>query len=121
MRYLPVYNSGKIGRCRRKKSTELTRLSSTPRVPWTDREGATRPIASEDVLVVAPYNAQVPPLIEKLPDRARVGTVDKFQGRRLRSLSTRWRRSSVERCTPWHGLPFQLEPAQMFAASEPRA
>src|SRR5205823_3970648 len=49
-------------------------------LPWTDREGATRPLAAEDVLVVAPYNAQVRRLIETLPRGARVGTVDKFQG-----------------------------------------
>lgn len=34
----------------------------------------------EDVLIVAPYNAQVSDLLLKLPDGARVGTVDKFQG-----------------------------------------
>jgi uncharacterized protein len=31
-------------------------------------------------LVVAPYNAQVSALAERLPNEARVGTVDKFQG-----------------------------------------
>src|SRR5207302_3446587 len=49
-------------------------------LPWTDREGKTRPIAVDDILVVAPYNAQVRRLTETLPDKARVGTVDKFQG-----------------------------------------
>src|SRR5207253_2761120 len=49
-------------------------------LPWTDREGRPRPIAIDDILVVAPYNAQVRRLIEALPDKARVGTVDKFQG-----------------------------------------
>jgi len=38
------------------------------------------PIAVDDILVVAPYNAQVRRLIETLPNNARVGTVDKFQG-----------------------------------------
>ena len=33
----------------------------------------------EDVLIIAPYNAQVFKIQERLP-RARVGTVDKFQG-----------------------------------------
>jgi AAA domain/RNase_H superfamily len=33
-----------------------------------------------DVMVVAPYNAQVNALREALPERVRVGTVDKFQG-----------------------------------------
>ena len=40
----------------------------------------TRPLALGDVLVVAPYNDQVALLAETLPDGARVGTVDKFQG-----------------------------------------
>ena len=38
------------------------------------------PLRVEDILVVAPYNAQVRRLIETLPTDARVGTVDKFQG-----------------------------------------
>ena len=49
-------------------------------LPWTDRDGEVRPIGIDDVLVVAPYNAQVRRLIEALPDKSRVGTVDKFQG-----------------------------------------
>lgn len=36
--------------------------------------------SSKDVLVVAPYNAQVAALRSALPEGARVGTVDKFQG-----------------------------------------
>jgi uncharacterized protein len=36
-------------------------------------------IAPNDVLIVAPYNAQVAALLRRLPGR-RVGTVDKFQG-----------------------------------------
>lgn len=37
------------------------------------------PLSPADVLIVAPYNAQVGALSERLPE-ARVGTVDKFQG-----------------------------------------
>ncbi|MGA8149582.1 MAG: TM0106 family RecB-like putative nuclease [Terriglobales bacterium] len=47
---------------------------------WTDKKGATHAITLEDILVVAPYNAQVAALIERLPAGSRVGTVDKFQG-----------------------------------------
>ncbi|MGA8735978.1 MAG: TM0106 family RecB-like putative nuclease [Terriglobales bacterium] len=47
---------------------------------WTDKKGETHAIALRDILVVAPYNAQVAALIERLPAGARVGTVDKFQG-----------------------------------------
>lgn len=46
---------------------------------WTDRHGVTHPITSEEILVVAPYNAQVFALQQDMPG-ARVGTVDKFQG-----------------------------------------
>jgi uncharacterized protein len=46
---------------------------------WRDRAGDVRPIGPEDLLVVAPYNAQVGALSDVLPD-ARIGTVDKFQG-----------------------------------------
>jgi uncharacterized protein len=40
-----------------------------------------RGLRPEDVMVVAPYNAQVRLLRERLPDPVEVGTVDKFQGR----------------------------------------
>ena len=47
---------------------------------WTDRDGAVHTLGLADILVVAPYNAQVSALAEALPEDARVGTVDKFQG-----------------------------------------
>jgi superfamily I DNA and/or RNA helicase len=49
-------------------------------VGWVDSEGAQRPIGPDDVLVVAPYNNQVALIRSLLPDGARVGTVDRFQG-----------------------------------------
>jgi predicted RecB family nuclease len=47
---------------------------------WTDGEGVTRRLEWSDVLIVAPYNAQVGAIQRRLPKEARVGTVDKFQG-----------------------------------------
>ncbi|MDD9983337.1 MAG: C-terminal helicase domain-containing protein, partial [Gammaproteobacteria bacterium] len=48
---------------------------------WRDKDGVTRPLRKEDVLVVAPYNAQVSALTAKIPELAeRIGTVDRFQG-----------------------------------------
>ena len=47
---------------------------------YTDKDGATRPLALEDMLFIAPYNAQVRVLKVALPAGARVGSVDKFQG-----------------------------------------
>jgi superfamily I DNA and/or RNA helicase len=47
---------------------------------WTEKNGITRPMRESDIIVVAPYNAQVNALRGALPDGIRVGTVDKFQG-----------------------------------------
>ena len=47
---------------------------------WTDQRGHSREIGWPDVLIVAPYNAQVGAIQRLLPPEARVGTVDKFQG-----------------------------------------
>ncbi|MCU1495036.1 MAG: protein of unknown function, putative recB domain, partial [Acidimicrobiaceae bacterium] len=47
---------------------------------WTERGGGSRPLDLDDILVVAPYNAQVNLLRSALPPGVRVGTVDRFQG-----------------------------------------
>jgi uncharacterized protein len=47
---------------------------------WTDAKAVPRRLEVADVLVVAPYNAQIARLAAALPAGARVGTVDKFQG-----------------------------------------
>jgi len=51
-----------------------------PQVKWFYGEGNWRSLKrEEDILVVAPYNAQVSDLAERLPGM-KIGTVDKFQG-----------------------------------------
>jgi uncharacterized protein len=59
-------------------ATEVERLLEGG--TFTDARGAQRPLTLHDILVVAPYNAQVRYLRERLPAGARIGTVDKFQG-----------------------------------------
>jgi len=46
---------------------------------WVDRDGTEAAIGLDDILIIAPYNAQVFELQERIPG-ARIGTVDKFQG-----------------------------------------
>ena len=47
---------------------------------FTDKDGVEHAVTMDNILVVAPYNMQVNHLKETLPEGARVGTVDKFQG-----------------------------------------
>ena len=66
---------------------------------WTDEDG-TRPLGTEDVLVVAPYNAQVLVLREHLDAAGlgdiAVGTVDKFQGRQAPVVFVSMTASSID-------------------------
>jgi uncharacterized protein len=50
-----------------------------PEVQWFRSEGNKRNLRADDILIVAPYNAQVADLTSRLPGM-RIGTVDKFQG-----------------------------------------
>lgn len=50
-----------------------------PGVRWFRSAGNSRRLKGEDILIVAPYNAQVADLSARLPGM-RIGTVDKFQG-----------------------------------------
>ena len=55
-------------------------LDSLLQQRYRDRNGREHPITLQNIMIVAPYNIQVNLLKRVLPDGARVGTVDKFQG-----------------------------------------
>ena len=81
LRFVPVEHDGN----QRESPEEADRIASLvagllDAASWTDARGTTRRITPEDILIVAPYNAQVDLLARALGGRARVGTVDKFQG-----------------------------------------
>jgi uncharacterized protein len=46
---------------------------------WINRDGEELAVTLDDILIIAPYNAQVFELRRRIPG-ARIGTVDKFQG-----------------------------------------
>jgi uncharacterized protein len=73
------------------------------RATWRDDAGRERPMTLDDIVVVAPYNAQVACLVEALPTGARVGTVDRFQGQEAAVSIFSMATSSVE------DLPRNLE------------
>ena len=60
---------------------QLVERLAAPGASWTNADGVTAQMTGADVLVVAPYNAQVRRLAAALDGTgARAGTVDKFQG-----------------------------------------
>ena len=76
---------------------------------WTDEHG-TRPLAASDVLVLAPYNAQVTLIRRRLSSAGlggvRVGTVDKFQGGQAPVVFVSMTASSVDEVP--RGISFLL-------------
>jgi uncharacterized protein len=71
-------------------AAEVARLLGTP---FTDGKG-TRPLTVGDLLVVAPYNAQVRLIRSLVPKGVRVGTVDKFQGQEAAAVLVSFASSS---------------------------
>jgi uncharacterized protein len=82
MRFAPVEHSGN----QNESPEEVAKVAALvdgllkAGTTWTNKRSETLKLRLEDVLIVAPYNAQVSALVERLPAGARVGTVDKFQG-----------------------------------------
>lgn len=81
LRYLPVEHDGNQSSSPEEANHVfgLVRSLIEDGASWFDKDGIERPITLEDILIVAPYNAQVFELQERLQG-ARIGTVDKFQG-----------------------------------------
>jgi uncharacterized protein len=77
---VPVPHAGNAQVARDEIEAIRAAIASLTAGTWTDASGATRPLRESDIIVVAPYNAQVNALRAALPERLRVGTVDKFQG-----------------------------------------
>ncbi|MFD4180039.1 AAA domain-containing protein, partial [Rhodococcus sp. NPDC058514] len=79
-------------------TTEVRSLIGTPWTPAACEQA--RPLGEEDILVVAPYNAQVGLLRRHLAEaglgRVLVGTVDKFQGREAAVVLMSMTASSID-------------------------
>ncbi|HYR85741.1 MAG TPA: TM0106 family RecB-like putative nuclease [Terriglobia bacterium] len=58
---------------------EIVRDLLQPGTSWTNMKGETNPLTPDDILIVAPYNAQVFKIAEHVSG-VKIGTVDKFQG-----------------------------------------
>ena len=81
LRYLPIIHEGNQSSSAEEANAVYALVQSLRdgNATWIDKEGTERQIGLEDILIIAPYNAQVFEIQERLPG-ARIGTVDKFQG-----------------------------------------
>jgi uncharacterized protein len=81
LRFVPVRHEGNQNESPEEASRIAELVKSLNGASWTDREGRQHPLTESDIMVVAPYNAQVSRLRKLLPEGMNIGTVDKFQGR----------------------------------------
>lgn len=80
LRWVPVEHAGCVAASDAEAAVVRDLVDDLLTAHWVDHEGVRRPMQLSDVLVVAPYNNHVARLRAALPDGARIGTVDKFQG-----------------------------------------
>ncbi len=85
VRWLPTLHRGNGPRSREEAEVVAEAVDTLLRMTHRHADGDHRPIELDDVIVIAPYNAQVAEiqaaLERRLGRRGNVGTVDKFQGR----------------------------------------
>jgi hypothetical protein len=79
--FVPVEHNGNRNSCAEEVEIVARIVQSLlmPEVRWFRSAGNIRQLEEKDILIVAPYNAQVADLSARLP-KMQIGTVDKFQG-----------------------------------------
>lgn len=80
IRYLPVEHAGNVRQSPEEADVIAAAIEELRRGDHVDARGERWKLEPDDVMVVAPYNAQVRCLQDRLPAGVRIGTVDKFQG-----------------------------------------
>jgi len=96
LRWVPIEHSGNRVSSREEAEAVRQLFAGLVGRQWVDRTGEVHDVDLEDILVVAPYNAQVSLLSQVLPDGAVVGTVDRFQGRQAAIVIVSMAASSPE-------------------------
>ena len=81
LRYVPVRTEGNQSSSPEEADCVRTIVDElmTYDTKWFDKDNREHPVTLSDILIIAPYNAQVFELQERIPG-GRIGTVDKFQG-----------------------------------------
>jgi uncharacterized protein len=117
LRWVPVTHSGNQTESAEEVAavTALIRGVVDAGLTWTDRKGREQRLGLGDILVVAPYNAQVAAIAAQLPAEARVGTVDKFQGQEAPIVIYSMASSSAEDAP--RGMEFLYSPNRLNVAT----
>jgi uncharacterized protein len=81
LRFLPVVHEGNQTSSPEEAHAikELINAILSSGAKWIDMGGKEKAVSLDDILIIAPYNAQVFELQDRIPG-GRIGTVDKFQG-----------------------------------------
>ena len=105
LRFIPVEHDGNQSSSPEEAEavSALVRQLVDEPATWIDREGKQRPLGLDEILIIAPYNAQVFELQQRLPG-ARIGTVDKFQGQEAPVVFYSMSTSTPEEAP--HGMEF---------------
>ena len=117
LRFVPVEHEGNVSESPEEIEVvaRLIEDALDARATWVNEKGEERPLRLADILVVAPYNAQVAAIAQRLPAGARVGTVDKFQGQQAAIVIYSMATSSAEEAP--RGMEFLFSPNRLNVAT----
>ena len=96
IRYIPIEHDACSQRSQEEADLVLELVNNLLKQCYRDKKDVEHPMTLNDILVVAPYNMQVNLLKKVLPEGARVGTVDKFQGQEAETVIVSMATSSGE-------------------------
>lgn len=96
IRYVPISHDGCSQKSEEEADFVLELFLNLLTQKYRNKNGEILDIDIQDILVVAPYNMQVNLLKRVLPEGARVGTVDKFQGQEAEVVIVSMATSSQE-------------------------
>ncbi|MGZ8982997.1 MAG: TM0106 family RecB-like putative nuclease [Methylotenera sp.] len=94
--YVPVEHDACSQRSEEEAAVVRDLVTNLLTQQYQDGDSVIYPFTLEDILIVAPYNMQVNLLKKVLPEGARVGTVDKFQGQEAQVVIISMATSSEE-------------------------
>ena len=120
LRWLPVEHTSNKLSSEEEAAAVVSCYTALVGSRWIDQHGHELDLTTDDVLVVAPYNAQVHAIGRLLPAGAHVGTVDKFQGQQAAAVIVSMATSSADEAP--RGLEFLLSANRLnVAVSRARA